>query len=124
MLLDTNILIDYLRLHAPAMRFLESLSQKERTISVITQMELLQGCSRKIDEQRVIRFLNHFKIYPVSNATSDKALIFYQKYHWEAQLDIPDAFIAATAMVHHLSLVTLNMKHYKSIPGLKIRTPY
>jgi predicted nucleic acid-binding protein len=37
-----------------------------------------------------------------------------------SQLTIPDAIIAATAIKHQLSLVTLNIRDFELIPGLHL----
>ncbi len=42
MLVDTDVLIWYLRGHEKAARFLDSL--RELTLSAVTWMELVQGC--------------------------------------------------------------------------------
>jgi predicted nucleic acid-binding protein len=33
-----------------------------------------------------------------------------------------DAIIAATASVHELSVVTMNAKHYRHVPGIRVVT--
>jgi len=40
------------------------------------------------------------------------------------KIKLPDAIIAATAMVYNLTLVTHNMDDFKSIQGLKIINPF
>lgn len=37
------------------------------------------------------------------------------------RLRVPDALIAATALVHSLSLHTMNARDFKPVPGLRLR---
>jgi predicted nucleic acid-binding protein len=41
----------------------------------------------------------------------------------QQKIKLPDAIIAATALVHHLTLVTRNLEDFKSIPGLTMVDP-
>jgi tRNA(fMet)-specific endonuclease VapC len=123
-ILDTDILVDYLRLHPPALRFFKKLEDKDRKICFLSQFELLQGCDRKIEEQKIGSFLKHFKIIPLTGAIAKTALQTYRTNRWKAYLDIVDSFIAATALAHKLTVVTRNMKHYRQIPGIKVEKPY
>lgn len=123
-LIDSDILIDYLRLYPAAQEFLEGLPVKERALAVISQLELLQGCRKKEEEAMIDRFLKHFKIFPITPKISERALRVFREGRWKTQLSIPDSFIAATALSHHLTLVTRNEKHYAWIPGLVLKKPY
>ncbi|MBI2634059.1 type II toxin-antitoxin system VapC family toxin [Candidatus Peregrinibacteria bacterium] len=123
-LFDTDILIDYLRLHKPAILLLDKLKKEERHIAYITQFELIKGCKKKIQEQRIHFFLKHFTILPMDGKLSKKALGLYKVCRWGAHVDIPDTFIAATALIHKLPLFTRNIKHYRNIPDLVFEKPY
>lgn len=52
----------------------------------------------------------------------DLAARWLNQYRPSHGLDIIDAVIAATARVHGLELIALNLKHFPMIPGLK--APY
>jgi predicted nucleic acid-binding protein len=123
-LLDTDIFIDYLRLHPAAILFIDSFSQTELSFSLFTYLELLQGCPNKIQEKRIGEFLKYFEGFPIDTKISSIAFMIYRENHLRFHLDIPDSFIAATAIVHNLLLVTRNEKHYKGIEGLKLQIPY
>lgn len=123
-LLDTDILIDYLRLYEPALDFFEHLSKTDRAIALLTRFELLNGCQRKEHEARIDRFLKNFKIYTITSDISKRALALYHSHRWFTGLGISDSFIAATALVERRTVVTRNYKHYQKIAGLKVETPY
>jgi tRNA(fMet)-specific endonuclease VapC len=36
-------------------------------------------------------------------------------------IGVPDVMIAATALVHNLTLVTQNLRHFANIPGLRVQ---
>ncbi|MBK7896587.1 MAG: PIN domain-containing protein [Anaerolineaceae bacterium] len=46
-----------------------------------------------------------------------------ETYSLSHKLSIPDALIAATALVHNLELFTLNIKDFRFIPGLTLFNP-
>lgn len=124
-LFDSDILIDYLRLHKPAIQYLDKLEKRDRNIAFITQFELLKGCNKKSQAQKISSFLKNFQILPLNEAISKKALQIFRDIKWHSSIDIPDTFIAASALVHgKLTLVTRNIKHYRSIETLKIEKPY
>lgn len=123
-LLDTDILIDYLRLYEPALDFFQHLSKTDRTIALLTRFELLNGCQRKEHEMRIDRFLRNFKVYTITGEISKEALHLYHNNRWFTGLGISDSFIAATALVEKRTLFTRNYKHYQKITGLKVEVPY
>lgn len=123
-LFDSDILIDYLRLHPPAVAFLDGLKKKERTIALISVFELLKGCANKMQEARVNDFLRHFKVLPLNEKIAKTALEIYRVKRWAFGIGIVDCFIAATAIVNHVPLVSRNIKHYKGISSVKVETPY
>lgn len=46
-----------------------------------------------------------------------------EAYSLSHKLSLPDALIAATALVHNLELYTLNTKDFRSIFGLQLYQP-
>jgi predicted nucleic acid-binding protein len=48
-------------------------------------------------------------------------MLMYSKSH---NLAIPDALIAATALILDLELATDNERHFKMIPDLNVKRPY
>ncbi len=123
-LLDTDILIDYLRLYSPALRLLDSFTKGDRFVSILSQMELLKGCKTKQHEQRILRFIKNFKVFYIDVEISQNAFKIFRDKRWQGNMDIPDSFIAATAKLHDLTLLSRNLKHYRNIPSLKVEKPY
>ena len=118
-LIDTNIIVDYLRKNAKAASFLDS--QKLPTISTITAGEIYQGAKNKKELKVIKKLLGCFKIYPLTKQISSLSLKLLEKYSLSHGLLILDALIASTAMENSLVLLTNNVKHFKMIKELKLK---
>ncbi|HNR88582.1 MAG TPA: type II toxin-antitoxin system VapC family toxin [Spirochaetota bacterium] len=120
MLIDTDVLIWYLRGNQKAFDFIER--QNGFTVSVITYMELVQGMR---DKQELNRFRKRFlewnaSIMHLSEDISTRALYIVEKFYLSHSLEMADALIAATALVTGLPLATCNDKHFRSITGIEL----
>ena len=66
-------------------------------------------------------FFEKVTILPFSKAVSDKAVkITKQLKAANKLIEVPDIFIAATALAHKLPIATLNLKHFERIQDLEI----
>lgn len=115
-ILDTNILIEILKNDTKTIKKVEEYSIHH--ISIISTMELFYGALNKNELQKLKKFVELFNIISIdeqiSNYTKD-LIIKYAKSH---SLDIPDSFIASTAIKNNLPLLTYNKKDFKYIDGL------
>ena len=117
-LVDTNILIDYLRGRPDAIAWLEAL--EERTaISAISVLELYAGARGQRDERDIIALREQLTCLPAGEEITERAGAILRHYSMSHGIDIPDAIIAATAEHHGLRLATLNVKHFPMFPKLK-----
>jgi predicted nucleic acid-binding protein len=115
-LFDTNILIDYLNAVQPARAELQRYSDK--SISVITWMEVMIGADPKV-EPATRSFLSGFDLLGVDEAVAEEAVQLRRNH----RIRLPDAVIWATARANSMLLVTRNTKDFPaSDPG--IRAPY
>ena len=114
-LVDSDIIIWYLKGRDKEVQLLEELSRKgELFTSVVTIAEIRAGLTK--DAKKIILELkNIFKPLNISEEIAELTGEFKQKY----KLDIADMFIAATAVVNKLTLVTYNKKHF-SMPQIKL----
>ena len=122
MLVDTDVLIWYLRGHAGAARFIDGLS--ELRLSAVTYMELVQGCRNRQELERLKKDLSRRQALtlPVSEAISNLATNLMETHFLGDGLMLADALIAATAIEHKLTLCSANAKHFRPIQGLALHT--
>lgn len=122
-LIDTNILIDYLRGLPQAVAFLEStLPDFACYISSITIAELYAGVKEGKEKQALHAFLQLFSCVEIDSAIAQQSGLYCRKYRKSHGVGLADAIIAATAESISASLITLNKKHFPMIKHLHI--PY
>lgn len=121
MIFDTDIIIWIQRGNLKAAELVDSAD--ERTISIITYMELLQHASNKKQQQIVQDYLKSqdFIILPLSENIGHRALIYVEEYSLGFDISANDALIAATAIEANQVLSSGNQKHYKPIKDLQFK---
>lgn len=122
-LIDTNVFIDHLRNHTPAVNLFESLSEREDVLfSAITETELLAGRENDNPSKRetLLHFLARWGKVTVDNPLAALAGDLAREYH----MQVPDALIAASAISYDAELWTRNIKDFKGIRRLRIKSPY
>jgi hypothetical protein len=121
-LIDTNIAIGYIgnRLNAISMNELDTIFDAEYHISVINKIELLGYPNLdKNEEGKFNLLINHSILHPIDNKIIEET-ISIRKGH---KIKLPDAIIAATCLVNGLEILTLNIKDFENIEGLKVIEP-
>jgi predicted nucleic acid-binding protein len=120
-LIDTDVLIDYLRGQPQAVSYLED-EEATLHVSAITLGELYAGVREGRERSALESFITAFLILSVEPETAIQGGLLCRDYRKSHGVGLADALVAATAMQHELELVTLNQKHY---PMLKsVRVPY
>lgn len=118
-LIDTNCIIDFSTGKIPekGKTFLASIIDGQPTISVINKIEILgfsivsEGITELVNSSTVINLTDE-----IINQT-----ISLRRTH---KIKLPDAIIAATALVFNLTLVTRNIPDFKMISGLELVDPW
>ena len=118
MLLDSSIVIDWLRGRAPAGAFVSSLSGRP-SVSVITLTEVFSGLRSQRAEAAARTFFKGCEVRAVSPAIAEAAGMHMRHYRASHGTELADALIAATAEHHGLELATLNVKHFPMFRRLK-----
>lgn len=121
LLIDTDVLIDYLRGVSPAIDYLENL-EDPLFISAITIGELYAGIREGKERTALEIFLRGFEMVPVDDEIAKRGGLFRRDFGKSHGVGLADALIAASADVHQLELVTLNGKHFPMLPDAVI--PY
>ena len=121
-LFDTNVWIDAIAGRLPADTFLKFVVQAEWVgYSAITRLELFGFPDlAKPEEEKLAELLKHFVEVGVDSSTVDKAITIRKA----TRSRVPDAIIAATAIIKECSLITRNTEDFKGISGLNIINPY
>ena len=116
-LLDTNILIDYLR-GVPEARD-EIARYRQPAISAITWMEVMVGASDDREAARLRSFLAGFRLVPIDEEVSELAVAIRREHRTR----LPDAIIRASARRIEGLLVTRNTKDFAADEP-DVRVPY
>lgn len=120
-LVDMDVLVDYLRRHCLAAKFLEN-CPGAIMVSVITVAELFAG-SRGTEERAALgSFLEAFTVVPVDRDIAAAGGLLRGRFGPSHGTGLADALIAATANQHDSILVTLNRKRYPAVS--KCEVPY
>jgi len=85
-------------------------------ISPITQAELYFGVLNKAELKKIRQHLSLLAQVPLDVPISAVFLQLMETYSLSHKLSLPDALIAATALVHNLELFTLNGNDFQSFP--------
>ena len=119
-LLDTNVAIYFLKNSLPenARSFLvAALADGQTTISFITQIELLAFPTISLQEEiAIVDFIEFFSPVGIDEAIVSECISIRRK----TKLKLPDAIIAATALIYKLELITSNLNDFKKVEDLKI----
>lgn len=121
-LIDTNTVIDYFNdiLPAGGTDFMDELVEGSPQISVITEIETLGFNGSPAEMTLVSEFVKIANVLELNRATVNQTILL-RKSH---KIKLPDAIIAATALVHGLTLITRNTSDFSKIAGLKIIDPH
>lgn len=125
-LLDTTVLIDLARGDHRAADFVDSERRagNDLCLSVVSGMEPIVGCRDKAEVERMSRLIEDFTqidLNPVVSRRAYDLIVLFSRSHG---LVIPDALIAGTALTEDIQLVTHNVRHFETIPGLLVERPY
>lgn len=125
---DTDVMIDLWKeanpRHLSTKAIVENKIGLENVIlSAITKIELLAGAVNKNNLSGIIKNIDPFIISFIDNDITSRAVALIEKYSLSHNLELADAFIAATAISMDLELFTYNTKDYKFITELKLFKP-
>jgi predicted nucleic acid-binding protein len=119
-LVDTSVLVDYLRGRQEA----ASLLERERQVgalhaSEITRLEVLAGM-RPREEQATRSLLSTLRWHPVDADVAEKAGELGRAWlPSHGGIDGADLAIAATSLLLGGRLLTLNVRHFPMLPDLR-----
>lgn len=120
---DTDVFVDYLRGHAPAVAFFRAiLRDEDACFSTVTEAELLAGHANDdpAKREKMLHFIHCWNDVAPDHAIAVVAGDLRRKH----DISLADCFIAASALVLRAELATRNIKDFQKIDGLAVRPPY
>jgi len=123
MIFDTDVLIWYFRGNQKAREFIAGVPYRDRQVSSLCIMELVQGCRDRQELRTVKEFIreNIAGVIHPDEDISAKAIALLEGHATTDGLRTIDALVVATALREDDALVTANHKHFKKIAGLEVR---
>jgi len=119
---DTNMVIYYLQQQFPSAeeKFIDDLLI-EKNLAVITEIELLCWKTANEKDLLVVRnFMSDTLIIELQSEIKSKTA----EIRMHNRIKLPDAIIAAIALVYDLTLLTRNTTDFKQIGQLKVIDPF
>lgn len=120
-LVDTSVLVDYLRGVEPARELLRSAFEREEVVaaSVLTRIELSIGM-RRTERRATDALVGALSWLAVDSSIAEQADALARRYaRGHSGIDAVDYCVAASALVNGLELWTLNVRHFPMFDGLR-----
>ena len=122
-LIDTNTIIELVTQLLPATggAWVDGIVLRdEHAISVINWIELLVNPQSAQEKAVLELFVANAAILPVDADVVRQTILLRQQYRTK----LPDAIVAASALVHGLVLVSRNTSDFQKITGLTVINPH
>ena len=120
-LVDTDVLIDYLRGHPAAIALMEE-NADSIVLSAMTVAEVYAGVRGDTDgaeQVALAQLLGLFPVIPLDMDIARSGGLYRRDYGRSHGVGLADAVIAATAVFSGASLKTLNVRHYPMFDNLQ-----
>jgi hypothetical protein len=118
LLVDTDVLIDFLRGSDKAISFIQKFSS-QIILSPIVVAELYAGVKGANELSILDNFVSHFRVAPITKDIARAGGLYKRDFGKSHGVGLADAILAATVEKEKAELKTLNVKHYPMIRGLK-----
>ena len=123
-IVDSDVMVDFLRGYPPAIKWLQANRDEEIMLPGFVVMELVQGCRTKSEQKALEKRLKNYGIIWASADTCNEALSVFANAYFTHHLGLLDAIIGQMAVEQNCPLYTFNRRHYEGVPNLKIIEPY
>ena len=118
LLIDTDVMIDFLRGHPKAVALVKKHSSRI-ILSSIVAAELYAGARGDEELDTLDNLVSLFRVIPVSPSLARAGGLNKRDYSKANGVGLADAIVAATCQAENAELKTLNIKHYPMLKGLK-----
>jgi predicted nucleic acid-binding protein len=119
LLVDTDVLVDYLRGQQEAAEWLEG-QAADLFVSAITVAELFAGAMGERENEVLDRFLIALEVLPATDDIGRLAGRYRRQFGPSHGTGLAGALIAATATVHRASLVTFNRRRFPMLDAVVV----
>ncbi|MFM7182033.1 MAG: type II toxin-antitoxin system VapC family toxin [Verrucomicrobiales bacterium] len=117
MLVDTDVMIDYLRGHPAAVEFVHG-NVDRINVSAITVAELFQGVRDGHEKALLAGTVSALIVLPVTEEIGELGGLFRRDFRSSCGCGLADCLIAATAVFHSMPLAALNSRHFPMVKNL------
>jgi predicted nucleic acid-binding protein len=121
---DTNIVIDILAKHSPAIKWFASVSNLQLGVVPITWFETVRGARNKYEFNQIAGFLKQYDIEHPTENDNNWAMAQYSHFYLSHGVEWEDCMIAAVAACLAIPFYTRNTRHFAMLPNLDLRQPY
>ena len=119
-LFDSTLFIDFLNRRPESRPWIIDIDPAQAAVSSVTCAEVLAGCKTEDQWQTALELLQMYHCYPVTFSDAKLAA----KARLEFNFKLPDAFQAAVALQHKLTLITRNTKDFDPKIHKFVNIPY
>jgi len=120
---DTDVLVDYLRGRGPGAELLVRLGRGGYQVTAVSAFELALGAAHRLDPRPVQALLDAptLALTPRGGLLGGEALA---RLRGDGRgIDVRDALQAGVCLDADLPLVTRNVRHFERVPGLRVVRP-
>jgi predicted nucleic acid-binding protein len=122
MLVDSNVIIDYVsnRIPEKSAKQLDNYFNSNFSVSIISKIEVLGFNTPEYELEQLESFFQLSSIVYIDEAVADKTIEIRRM----KRIKLPDAIIAATALVQKCILLSHDTTDFNKIEGLQVWDPY
>jgi tRNA(fMet)-specific endonuclease VapC len=127
--IDTDILIDFLRNRQESVEFVTQLEKKKTILSstAINAFELYYGAHKSTQSAQTLqatkKLLDRLVLFPLTPRSAERAGHIFAELELKGNpIGLRDTFIAAIALTRRCSIATKNTVHFKKVKNLTVIT--
>jgi predicted nucleic acid-binding protein len=122
MLVDSNVIIDYVsnRIPEKSAKQLDIYFNSNFSVSIISKIEVLGFNTQEFELEQLESFIQLSSIVYIDEAVAGKTIEIRRM----KRIKLPDAIIAASALVQNCILISHNTTDFNKIEGLQVLDPY
>jgi len=122
-IIDTDILINIQRGYQPAVNWFRELIELPAVPGLVV-MELIQDAQNTRQVHNALKLVAPLAIVWPAESACNYALLHFAAHHLSDGVSLINSLIGACAITVSADLCTFNVKHYRTIPGLRTVQPY